>query len=276
MRSWYREARYECGDYMEVNIYPVYAKAACRRKKAKPTSEVQQKLNDLHAEGKLIRLANANFTEHDLKVELTYSSAHLPEDDAAATRDLRNFLRRVKRYRNTQGLSELKYIAVTEKGKKSGRYHHHLIMSGDIDLFKLVELWGMGIVGTDILVFDENGIASLVRYMMKQARDFIGKKKYTRSRNLIDPPPKQRDNRYTKRKVVELAKDTENRAEYEKLFEDYHFSQASVVFNDTNGGVYIYARYYKKEAAWCKRQVKKMNRRASSAGRSSQKSSTRN
>lgn len=273
MRSWYREVRYECGDYMDVNIYPVYARSHCRRKKAKPTSEVQQKLNDLHSEGKLVRIANANFTEHDLKVELTYSSAHHPEDDETAARDLRNFLRRVKRYRETHSLPALKYIAVTEKGKKFGRYHHHLIMSGDIDLYKLVELWGMGIVGTDILVFDENGIASLVRYMMKQAREFAGKKKYTRSRNLIDPPAKQRDARYSKRKVLELAKDTENRAEYEKLYEGYYFSQASIVFNDTNGGVYIYARYYKKEAAWCKRQAKKMNRRTSSAGRSSPKSS---
>ena len=99
MRSWYRETRYECGDYMEVNIYPVYTKAPCRRKKAKPTSETQQKLNDIYAESKLIRIANANFTDHDLKVELTYSKEHLPQTDEEAARELRNFLRRVKRYR---------------------------------------------------------------------------------------------------------------------------------------------------------------------------------
>ena len=178
MRSWYRETRFECGDYLDVNIYPVYTKAQVRSRKAKPTSETQQKLNDMNAELKLIRIANANFTDHDLKVELTYSDKHLPEDDEAAARELRKFLRRVKRYREAHGLSPLKYIAVTEKGKRSGRYHHHLIMSGDIDLFDLVALWGNGIVGTDILVFDENGIASLVRYMMKQAREFVGKKKY--------------------------------------------------------------------------------------------------
>lgn len=274
MRSWYRETRYECGDYMEVNIYPVYTKAPCRRKKAKPTSETQQKLNDIYAESKLIRIANANFTDHDLKVELTYSKEHLPQTDEEAARELRNFLRRVKRYRERNGLSELKYIAVTEKGSRSGRYHHHLIMSGEISVFDLVQLWGLGIVGTDILIFDENGIASLTRYMLKQAREFAGKKKYTRSRNLIDPPPKQRDNRFSKRKIVELAKDTENRAEFEKLYEGYHLSQAQVVYNDTNGGVYIYARYYKKGAAWCNKK-KKTSRPSSSAGRPSPKDNTR-
>lgn len=275
MRSWYRETRFECGDYLDVNIYPVYTKAPCRSRKAKPTSETQQKLNDMNAELRLIRIANANFTGRDLKIELTYSKKHLPEDDEGAARELRNFLRRVKRYRETHGLSPLKYIAVTEKGSRSGRYHHHLIMSGDIDLFDLVALWGNGLVGTDILIFDENGIASLVRYMLKQAREFIGKKKYSRSRNLIIPQPKQRDNRFSKRKVRELARDTECRAEYEKVYEGYHLAQASVVYNDKNGGVYIYARYYKQEAAWCNPK-KRSSKSRSSAGQSMPKRNMRN
>lgn len=269
MRSWYRETRFECGDYLDVNIYPVYTKAPCRSRKAKPTSETQQRINDINAENKLIRLANANFTNHDLKVELTYSTNHLPLDDKAAERELRNFLRRVKRYRESHGLSPLKWIAVTEKGSRSNRYHHHLIMSGEMSLFDLVSLWGNGIVGTDILMFDENGIASLCRYMLKESRVVIGKKKYSRSRNLIIPQPKQRDNRFSKRKVKELAKDTECRAEYEKLYEGYHLAQADVKLNDENGGVYIYARFYKKEAEWCKR--KRSNKSHSLNGQNSQK-----
>lgn len=48
--------------------------------------------------------------------------------------------------------------------------------------------------------------------------------------------------------TFELARDTEASREFEKLYEGYFFSEAKVVYNDTNGGVYIYARYYKKEA----------------------------
>ena len=279
MRSWYRETRYECGDYMDVMIYPVYTKKPCRRKKAKPTSEVQQKLKEIYAEEKLIRIANANFTPRDYKVELTYSSEHLPQSDEDADRELTNFLRRVKRYRKQRGLSELKYIAVTEKGSRSGRYHHHLIMSGDVDLFDLVSLWGKGIVGSDLLIFDENGIANLVKYMMKQLKDFIGKK-YKRSRNMIVPEAKKRDNRFSKRMIVELAKDTENRAEYEKLYEGYHLAKADAIFNDVNGGVFLRMRYYRKEAAWLKRwgsrTQKNSNRPSSSAGRTSRKGNTQN
>lgn len=263
MRSWYRETRYECGDYMDVMIYPVYTKPPVRRKKAKPTSEVQQKLNEVYAEEKLIRIANANFTPRDYKVELTYSKEHLPQSDEEAARELTNFLRRVKRYRKKHGLSDLKFIAVTEKGKRSGRYHHHLIMSGDISVFDLVQLWGKGIVGSDALIFDENGIAALVKYMLKQLREFLGKQKYSRSRNLIVPEPKQRDNRFSKRAIVELAKDTENRAEYEKLYEGYHLAQASASFNDVNGGVFLRVRLYKKEAAWLTRWSRKLQKKTS-------------
>lgn len=273
MRCCYRETYYKCGDYLEANIYPVYKQGTGRRKKSKPTPEGKQKLNELASQNKIIRLANANFTSNDLKVELTYSQDNHPVDDEAAVRELRNFLRRVKRYRERNGMPPLKYIAVTEKGKKLGRYHHHLIMN-DISIKDLVSLWGNGIVGTDVLQFDENGIASLARYMMKQAREFAGKKKYTRSQNLIDPQPVSRDT-VSKKKALELAEDTECRAEYEKLHEGYFLAVASVVFNDTNGGVYIHARYYRKEAEFCSKRKRKTNRSSCSAGQRMLKSDTR-
>lgn len=275
MRCQYRETVYECGDYLEANIYPVYSKGISRAKKRKATPECQQKLNEKNSERKLIRLANTNFTEKDLKIELTYSPKHNPETDDEANRQLRNFLRRVKRYRDSHGLTPLKYIAVTERGRKKGRYHHHIIMSGEISLYDLVQLWGLGIVGTDMLQFNENGLADLVIYMMKQPRNAVNEKRYTRSRNLVEPEPRQRDGRIIKREAVELAKDTENVRAYEKLYDGYHYAGAQVVMNDVNGGVYIYARYYRKEAAFCN-QKKTLNRSHSSAGRTSCSTNTRN
>ena len=38
MRCLYRERRYVCGDYLEVDIYPVFRKQGGRKQKAKPTS----------------------------------------------------------------------------------------------------------------------------------------------------------------------------------------------------------------------------------------------
>lgn len=275
MRSWYRETRFECGDYMDVNIYPVYTKTPYKRKKAKPTSETQQRINDKNAEQNLIRIANANFTEEDMKVELTYRKDIRPQTYEESQRELANFLRRVKRAREKKGLPELKFIGVTETGKETWNPHHHLIMSGGMDQNEISELWGRGYTRTAGLIFDENGIATLIGYMLKQLREFTGKKKYTRSRNLIIPQAKQRDNRLSKKQVKELAKDTECRAEYEKLYEGYNLSQAKVVYNESNGGVYIYARYYKQEAAWCKPK-KKLNRSHSLGGQSTLKRNMRN
>ena len=127
MRSWYRETRFECGDYMDVNIYPVYNKTPYKRKKAKPTSETQQKINDKNAEQNLIRIANANFTENDIKVDLTYRKDVRPQTYEDSQRELANFLRRVKRARERKGLPELKFIGVTETGKEQLNPHHHLI-----------------------------------------------------------------------------------------------------------------------------------------------------
>lgn len=261
MRCCYREKLYECGDYLESNIYPVYKSANSRGKKSKPTKEIQQKLNEINAENKFIRLCNANFTITDLKVELTYKNEYHPSDAREAERQLRNFLRRLKHYRKRNRLPELKYVAVTEQGSRKGRFHHHLIINGDISLRDLVSLWGKGRVGINILQFNENGIADLARYMIKRSTASC-KKKWNASKNLIHPQPRKRDGRLSKRRVLELARDTENVREYEKLYEGYCFSEARKVYNDINGGVYIYARYYKKEAEFwhTTHRMKKMNR----------------
>lgn len=267
MRSRYREKYYVCGDYMELSLYPVYKSAHHRRRKARPTRECQQKVNEMHSENKCIRLAHANFTAEDMKVDLTYDSKHLPVDDESAAKELANFFRRMKRYRSRQGLPELKYIAVTEKGKRTGRYHHHLIISGGLSPQEIISLWGKGYVRTDGLQFNEDGIADLVKYILKKS--VASGKRWNQSKNLIHPEPKQRDGRLSKRAVQELARDTENNREYEKHYEGYYLAGARRVYNDLNGGVYIYARFYKKEAEFCRE--KKRSRSPSLSGQSLQR-----
>lgn len=67
-----------CGDYLEAHIFPVYRKSISRRKKSKPSRECQQKLNDISAENKCIRIVHANFSYKDMKIDLTYDNAHVP------------------------------------------------------------------------------------------------------------------------------------------------------------------------------------------------------
>ena len=139
MKTVYREKRYYCGEYLDVYIYPTYRQGRSRGKRSKPTSAAQAKLNQRHREEKLVRLLHANFTPDDLEIHLTYQQQ--PESPEEAQRLLRNYIRRVQRARKKQGLPPLKYIAVTEKGSKNGRYHHHVTLSGGMDRDELENPW---------------------------------------------------------------------------------------------------------------------------------------
>ena len=161
MRTVYREKRYYCGEYLDVYIYPTYRQGRSRGKRSKPTSAAQAKLNQRHREEKLVRLLHANFTPDDLEIHLTYQ--HQPESPEEAQRLLRNYIRRVQRARKKQGLPPLKYIAVTEKGSKNGRYHHHVTLSGGMDRDELENLWGLGYANSRRLQFTESRARSLHR-----------------------------------------------------------------------------------------------------------------
>ena len=50
---------------------------------------------------------------------------------------------------------------------------------------------------------------------------------------------------------MELAKDTDDHRAFEKYYDGYYLSEAKRVYNDVNGGIYIYARFYRKDAEFC-------------------------
>ena len=116
-----------------------------------------------------------------------------------------------------------------------------------------------------MLQFNENGAADLVKYILKKS--VASGKRWNQSKNLVRPEPRQRDGRLSKKTVHELARDTENAREYEKHYEGYFLAEARRVYSDINGEVYVYARFYRKEAAFCKE--KKRNRLRFSNGLSS-------
>lgn len=247
MRTVYREKRYVCGEYLDVYIYPTYSQPRGRSRRRKPTSEAQQKLNQRHREEKLVRLLHANFTPEDLEIHLTYSEQ--PETPEEAQRQVRNFIRRVQRRRKKLGLPALKYIAVTERGSRNGRYHHHVTLSGGMDRDELENLWGNGYANSRRLQFTENGLAGLGNYIVK---DVITSRAWQASKNLVDPEPITRDGRLSARRVEELGKDTTNNAEYEKLYPGYFLADAGAFHNDVNGGRYIVARFYRKDGVFIK------------------------
>lgn len=245
MRCRYRENKIYCGDYLEVNIYPVYKKPGARGKRNKPSTEVQKKLNEHHSANKLIRLLHTNFTCKDLELHLTYDDDFLPTDDIQAKKDVQNFLRRAKRLYHKNGITEFKYISVTEQGSKKGRIHHHITLCGGIDRDQLEKLWGKGYANTKRLQFNKNGLVGLGHYIVKQP---LFSKRWNASKNLKKPIERPSDSRITKTKAIELSTETENRIPFEALYPDYFFSECEYNPNEINNGIYLTIRMYKKEA----------------------------
>jgi hypothetical protein len=248
MRTVYREKKYVCGEYLDVFIYPVFADTrggGGRRTKGKSSTETQRKLNQRHREEKLTRLLHANFTPDDVEIHLTYRAQ--PESDEAAKRNAANYIRRVSRYTRKHGLGKLKYIVVTERGKKGGRYHHHITIGladgGKLDRDALEKLWNSGYANSRRLQFTEEGLAGLGRYIVKSP---VGKRAWSASKNLLDPKPKTRDGRISARKAQELADNIQDCGRFEDLYPGYLMSAAEVFHNEVNGGCYLVARFYRK------------------------------
>lgn len=257
MQRTYRERKHYCGNYLEVEVFPVYTKAKGRGKRKKPTSEVQQRLNRRHAEGKLRRLLHTNFTEADLFVTLTFDDAHLPASVEDAQRLLQNFLRRLKR-RYAKLEAELKYIYILEKGEQTGRLHVHMVLSGGLGQEDLVALWVMGEVSADWLEFNEDGLAALARYFTKGDAENGGKpitwKRWVGSRNLVKPTVTQRDGRLSHRKMAALCLDGGDTDYLETEVDGYEIAPYSVhTSEDIYGGYYLAAVLKKmppREDAW--------------------------
>jgi len=235
-RYFVRESVYICGDYMDAEVYPVFQPAGKRRSRCKPTSDIQEKINQRNAEKALTRLVHANFTGRDLALHLTYSIP--PETLEEAKRDLYNFLRRVKRAMEKMGLV-LKYIYRTEVGGRGGRFHHHLILSGGLDRDRLESLWGKGYANSKRLQFGEDGVTGLAHYMAKER---ITYRRWSGSRNLIKPEPIVRDGALGRADTEEMAETIESKRAwqyFEERYPGFLLTDADATVNGVNRGIYI-------------------------------------
>ena len=249
MRRSYREQIFECGNYMDVQIYPVFKKARGTRKKAfNPTSEVQEKLNAKNSANYLSRLINLNFTKKDYELHLVYDDCFLPNSPERAEKDVVNFLRRAKRLYEKHGV-ELKYIHGTEVGEKSGRLHHHITISGGVSRDALENLWKFGFANTKALKFKKTGAAGLAHYVTKQK---LLKRRFSCSKNLKRPEPKERTGRISHRTLdfwkTFFQSESDFKPEIEKFYPGYSLCTIpDIEENDVNGGIYTYVRLIKNE-----------------------------
>lgn len=266
MRCRYREKIYKTGEYLEAEIFPVFhsGNGKSRRKaKYKPTSAMQERLNQRRAERELTRILNANFTDGDYELTLTFTDEYLPERYEEAYNKAVNYMRRVKRIYARIGINDLKYIIVPG----GGRYHFHIVMTGGVLRSDLEKLWKLGYANSKRLKFAVGGVAGLAYYIANQLKEDEyggedlfggmaideetgevteervrkkGARRWSCSKNLIRPEPETRDGRISAARVEELCTvDAESRTAYEKLYPGYTFSSAKGYYNPENGGYYI-------------------------------------
>lgn len=238
-RTFNREQVYVCGDYLDGDIYPVFQKPGKRRRRCKPTGEIQKKLNQRNAEKRLTRIVHMNFAERDLALHLTYDAQHEPASAEDALRIVQNYLKTLKR-RYAKAGKELKYILSTEYGGRGGRIHHHLIVSGGIDRDLLESLWGRGYANSKRLQFSENGVTGLAHYISKGGASY---KRWSGSRNLVKPeaqPPRDDLTMADVRDIFEAAEIHLANEWFENRFPGYELVECVPRRNDVNRGYYIH------------------------------------
>lgn len=242
----YREKSYRCGQYIHEYIYPVWqtGRKVGRRKKRKESREAQRKLNIRHTQEKCTRLLDANFSEKDLSIGLSY--AEQPDSIEQVKRDWNNFSRKLKRRYEKLGI-EYKYLTVPEVSGR-GRYHLHAVIPGGIDRDEVEKLWGHGWANTKRLQPDEFGLDSLAKYMTKSTAhddiEQISKKAYWASKNLIDPPPKTNDSKIkSRRQACELGERNTNA--WKKLYPEYTAVEIERFMSDEYGYIYLFAKLRK-------------------------------
>lgn len=180
----------------------------------------KQEQNEYSAQKTLSRILNANFTAGDLFLGLDYNDEGLKRIEAwarkkglpidsddqeekqnalweAASHELDNALRRVKRKLEKQGL-ELKAVYCTsDMDGDTGeivRVHHHLVVNAGVEeaFLQSWEKYGLGGVSWTPLWNNQLDRTPLAEYIIRQVRRIPDAKKYRSTRNLVRPVPKNR------------------------------------------------------------------------------------
>lgn len=226
---FYREQKticgknYETAGYMEIDLYqitPAQHRMSIRGKKKEATSLAQQTYNDKRAKRYHVQLVNTNFGKGDFSWTGTYNDEHLPEYDERekVDRDWTNFMKRVYRFCDKQGIKRPKWIMATEystldeeTNEVIGRHHHHAIIEHTEGLTRdiLEELWrdrqgkNIGLCRCEYLQVAHGSVESLVQYISKNKRC---DRSWRQSKGLDKPKtPRPNDTKWSAKRLHEAS-----------------------------------------------------------------------
>ncbi|MBR6678757.1 MAG: hypothetical protein IKL58_00340 [Phascolarctobacterium sp.] len=267
--TFIRTKTYYCGGsqnkkakYVEIDLFPMFdaEKKKGRSAREKVTAPKQKELNDKRAKRYCRLLAKANFDKGDYVLHPTYQDKYLPASIEEAEKELKNFLRRIKRAAKKKGC-DLKYIYVTEQGAVKGRVHHHLLINSSCGLSReeIESLWSkpyrkgmskeelaLGYINVDRLQTHDGGIDRALKYIIKYDRNVKGKRYYNASQNLRKPYESTSDEKTSKSKFAQLVLFPEDCEEMKKHFEKanpgYELVEVTKEYNDETKSYIIRAK----------------------------------
>lgn len=260
MEKSIRQKTYYCGvgkaEYLEVDLFPVSMDdepRGCRGRRRKMSSPQQKKLNKKRAARYLALLLKTNFGKGDYHITLTYEPDQLPADIEGAEKIVNNYIKRIKRACKKAGMPMPKYIWITEQAVRTGRIHHHMVISCQLNREQLEDMWSVrkksiGHANADRLrTDDKKGLDALAAYLSKDPK---GRKSWHPSRNLRKPEVSTNDSACSRKQYMQLSlwpEDCEEARNYfERRFTGYYVTEIVKEYNHITGQWAIYAKLRKK------------------------------
>lgn len=162
-----------------------------RREKKRMTSNAQKYVNSRAQHSQLEFLLAANISQGDWFVTLTYDEAHLPDGWTRANTNMQLLCRKLRESRKPQ---KTIYFYNIERNHSSDdpqcshRWHHHMVVSGDVDIEALAKMWGRGHIDAHRIALDpDHTYGALATYLLKESNEFPGKRGWRSSRGLAKP-----------------------------------------------------------------------------------------
>ena len=196
--------------------------------RSSPSPEKMQETNARNAVDKLTWLINANFSDGDFHMVLTYRDEK-PSPEQAAD-NLRKYLRKLRAEYKKAG-EELKYIWVTEY--QSSRIHHHVLLN-KFDTTVLTKLWEHG-TNHFTPLYSTGDYSKLATYFVKETEktykdNFIGGKRWNTSKNLVKP------------KIEKEIVDADSWTDYPRAVKGYYIPKDTIEMDVDECG-YPYQKY---------------------------------
>ncbi|MBR4442535.1 MAG: hypothetical protein IKS52_04615 [Clostridia bacterium] len=250
---WYKTQTIRSGALLEVEAFPMLPAHQARAvRRLKPTSQAQARVNQRNAEKRMLRLAEANFTEADYYFTGTIEGPDLP-DWKSMQKLVRKFIRKMNDLRRAKGMKNAKYIYVLEgheDGDRRKRLHWHALLEGGLTREELKTLWEHGCARVDELDMSRpGGLRPLMSYLSKGPQ---GNHRWACSKGLKQPRVTATTRKINARKAWRIAESGQAaQAALEKLYPGYEYVDSEVRTNPFVPGCYIYAMMRKKEGEPC-------------------------